>query len=229
MSQETVALLEKHHGGPQFHDLMIETSAGRFSTDFWDFWDIHAAPAVSPIPRLLDLGTGPGLLIEEWSRRYPGGEYIGVDLMPYMLNKAQQRLEHIKGVRLMAADLHDPQLPLMPGSVDVAACIVLLHEMVQPIRLLQRIHKLLKPGGRLVIVDWIRSGIDVYFDPATENNLFKPDADLGFVSDHMTHFFEHNRYSADDLAWLLQHTGFKEIGREYYKAKRFVRLAAERI
>lgn len=225
---DTRDLLAKHHGGAHFHDLMLSTSGGRFSPEFWLFWERYALPAIPPRPRLLDLGTGPGLLLAEWATRHPDGEYFGVDVMPYMLDNASRRLADVPGVRLLAADLHDPQMPLMPQSIDVATCVVVLHEMTQPIRLLQSIHTLLKPGGRLILVDWIRASIRRYFDAGTMESLFRPNADPAFLNDRMTHFFEHNRYSADDLAWLLENTGFQVIGQESYKENRFIRMAAEK-
>ncbi|MFZ5659977.1 MAG: class I SAM-dependent methyltransferase [Pseudomonadota bacterium] len=225
---DTRTLLEKHHGGAHFHDLMVETSRGRFSPEFWRFWDAHAAPILPARPRLLDLGTGPGLLLDAWAERYPGGEFIGVDVMPYMLDNARRRFAEQPAVRLLATDLHDPQLPLAAGSVDAASCVVVFHEMVQPIRLLQRLHGWLKPGGRLILVDWVRAGIRDYFDPVTVEALFRPNAAPDLLADRMTHFFEHNRYSPDDIAWLLEHTGFRVLGQETYHEARFVRMAAER-
>ncbi|MDX2271287.1 MAG: class I SAM-dependent methyltransferase [Cyanobacteriota bacterium] len=223
---DTVNLLSKHHRGAEFSELMVATAPGRFGEAFWQFWKVHLEPAIGDgSPCLLDLGTGPGLVIEHWHRRYPQARYVGVDLMPYMLEKAQQVLADIPRLQLLQADLHDPQLPLAAGSVDVAQAVMVLHEMVQPLRLLQTAHRLLKSGGRLLIVDWVRASIRDYFDPATVDKLLDPATDTAYLDDQITHFWEHNRYSYDDLLWMLEIIGFQLLNYELYNNDRFVRIA----
>jgi ubiquinone/menaquinone biosynthesis C-methylase UbiE len=179
-------------------------------------------------PCLLDLGTGPGYVLRQWAQRYPGGQLIGVDLMPYMLERAKADLKDIPGIQLLQADLHDPHLPLPDSSVDAAQAVVVIHEMVQPVRLLQAVRRLLKPGGRFLLVDWVRAPLSLYFDAATEAQLFQPDTPLDTLVDQFTHFYEHNRFSAEDLAWLLEKVGLRVVAQELYGQNRFVRLVAEK-
>ncbi len=225
---DTLTLLEHHHRGAAFSDLMVQTTPGRFDADFWQFWQTHIDPVVPTKPTLVDLGTGPGLALKTWAEKYPQGRYVGADLMPYMLEKAGQILAGIPGVELLQTDLHDPQLPLDANSVDVIQSVVVLHEMIQPIRLLQAAYGWLKPGGRLMLVDWVRAPIRVYFDAETEKSLFDPATDIDLLADQVTHFCEHNRYAIDDLLWMLKGVGFEIIAHEPYREERFVRIAAQK-
>lgn len=219
---DTLNLLTQHHRGPEFSDLMVQTTPGRFNEDFWTFWDRHIHPALEEQPQLLDLGTGPGLALKLWAERYPQGRLTGVDLMPYMLEKAREYLAGYPQVQLLKADLHDPQLPLESESMDGVQTVV------QPVRLLQTAHRVLKPGGRLLVVDWIRAPLALYFSAEVEAQLFSSNADLEFLDDRFTHFYEHNRFSAEDLVWMLERCGFTVIAQERYKQDRFVRIAAEK-
>lgn len=225
---DTFQLLYQHHRGPSFSERMVATAPGRFNEAFWQFWQMHIEPCLPPAPRLLDLGTGPGFALGQWAQRYPGGHFIGVDVMPYMLERAAADLKGIPGIQLLQADLHDPHLPLAANSIDAAQAVVVLHEMVQPLRLLQEVLRLLKPGGRFLLVDWVRAPLSLYFDADTEAQLFQSDTPLETLLDQFTHFYEHNRFSAEDLVWLLEKVGFAVVAQQLYNQNRFVRLAAEK-
>lgn len=225
---DTFQLLYQHHRGPSFCERMLATAPGRFNEAFWRFWQQHVEPCLPAAPCLLDLGTGPGYVLRQWAQRYPGGQLIGVDLMPYMLERAKADLKDIPGIQLLQADLHDPHLPLPDSSVDAAQAVVVIHEMVQPVRLLQAVRRLLKAGGRFLLVDWVRAPLSLYFDAATEAQLFQPDTPLDTLVDQFTHFYEHNRFSAEDLAWLLEKVGLRVVAQELYGQNRFVRLVAEK-
>ncbi|MEN9230840.1 MAG: class I SAM-dependent methyltransferase [Thermostichus sp. DG02_5_bins_236] len=224
----TMQLLHQHHRGPSFAERMVATSPGRFNEEFWHFWQTHIHPHLPSSPQLLDLGTGPGFILRQWQQRYPEGHFIGVDLMPYMLERAAADLQGIPGIQLLQTDLHDPHLPLDPGSIDAAQAVMVLHEMVQPLRLLQEVLRLLKPGGRFLLVDWVRAPLSLYFDAATEVQLFQPGTPLATLVDQFTHFYEHNRFSAEDLVWLLEKVGFTVVAQQLYCQNRFVRLVAQK-
>ncbi|MGQ9838102.1 MAG: class I SAM-dependent methyltransferase [Cyanobacteriota bacterium] len=223
---DTVQLLYQHHRGPSFSELMVATAPTRFNEEFWHFWQTYIHPQLPSSPQLLDLGTGPGFILRQWWERYPQGSFIGVDLMPYMLERAAADLQGIPSIQLLQADLHDPHLPVEANSIDAAQAVMVLHEMVQPLRLLQEVFRFLKPGGRFLLVDWVRAPLSLYFDPSTEAQLFQPDTPQETLVDWFTHFYEHNRLSAEDLVWLLEKVGFTVVAQQPYSQNRFVRLVA---
>ena len=60
--------LSAHHGDfAAFRDVMIETSAGRFGPLWWGVWDQYMGAPTS----VVDLGTGPGLLLPMLRERLP--------------------------------------------------------------------------------------------------------------------------------------------------------------
>ncbi len=225
--EQTQEILAKHHrDGAWFAELMRETYAGRFDEKFWNSWEALIEPVLGPTPRILDLGSGPGLFLRDLTARYPEGEAIGVECAPYMLEAMGELPPR---ARVIESDLHDPRLPLEAGSVDAALASVVLHEMSQPIRALKEVRRCLKPGGRLYLLDWVRAPLERYLaEEADEARVFGDEIDAAELDDIFTHFIEHNRFSIDDLAYLLERCGFRLLDKTPLKEGRFARLVAEK-
>jgi len=220
--QQTREMLEKHHrDGEQFAELMKQTFEGRFNDEFWQAWQQWMAPVMGESAVVLDLGTGPGRFLTEIAARYPGTRAIGVECAEYMINAVPA------GSEIIEADLHDPHLPLADGSVDAVMAAVVLHEMHQPVRTLQEMQRCLKSGGRFCVLDWVRAPLQQYL-ASEEQAVFDPAMPLAELEDTFIHFIEHNRFSADDLAFMLEQTGFKVLDITLLKNGQFARLIAEK-
>ncbi len=225
---KTRAMLAKHHrNGEDFAQLMKDTFAGRFDEAFWREWRAWMEPALSRQPVIVDLGTGPGVMLRTLKDRYPAARVIGVEAAPYMLAAARASLP--AGAELLEADLHDPSLPLADNSVDAALAAVVLHEMNQPVRALQEVRRLLKPGGRLCVLDWVRAPLAQYLAAEGREDVFTPQCDTETLEDVFIHFIEHNRFSSDDLVFMLVRTGFKVLSVTPLRNGQFARIFAERI
>ncbi len=226
--EKTRAVLAKHHrDGEWFAQLMRENYDGRFNEQFWAIWQQQIEPVLSASPVIVDLGSGPGLFLRDLARRYPAARLVGVECAPYMLAAMGELPSHCEVVN---EDLHDPHLSLEDGSVDAAVASVVLHEMSQPLRTLQEMHRCLKPGGRLYILDWVRTPLSQYIaGEADEAAVFGDAVTVDELDDLFTHFIEHNRFSADDLAYMLERTGYRVVERSLLKEGRFARLIAERV
>ena len=224
--KQTQDMLARHHrDGAAFAQMMKDTFDGRFNEAFWAMWEKNIEPALSDEPVILDLGTGPGMLLKALAARYPKLRAIGVECADYMLAAADELPE---GCEIITADLHDPHLPLEDGSVDAAVASVVLHEMHQPVRALQEVARCLKPGGRLYVLDWVRAPLKQYLEEA-ELDVFALDTPLEALEDLFIHFIEHNRFSADDLAFLLENTGFRVLETTLLKEGRQARIIAEKL
>lgn len=225
--RQTEEMLAKHHrDGARFARLMQESFDSRFDEVFWNAWRQWVEPAYSAQPVVIDLGAGPGLFVKALARRYPGIRAIGVEVAPYMLEAVG---DLPAGCEIMEEDLHDPQLPLDDGSVDAVMCSVVLHEMDQPLRVLQEIGRVMRRGGRFYIADWVRAPLEVYVRNQTdEAKLFGTDITTAELEDFFIHFVEHNRFSREDLVYLLNHTGFAVIHSEIAKEGRYARIVAEK-
>lgn len=221
--QQTREMLANHHrDGEAFAQLMKETYAGRFDEAFWQSWQQWMVPVLGERSLVLDLGTGPGLFLKELSQRYPGSRAVGVECAEYMLAAIET------GCEVIEADLHDPKLPFADGEVDGVMASVVLHEMHQPVRALQEMSRCLKPGGRICILDWVRVPLEQYL--ASEGaEVFDPTMALDELEDSFIHFIEHNRFSADDLAFMLQQCGFRVLDQQLLRNGQFARLIAERV
>lgn len=104
-----------------------------------------------------DLGCGTGslsVLLAEGGHRV-----TGLDLSPEMLRQARRKAErHRVDVALVEGDAADPALP--PASYDVVLCRHVLWALPDPAAALARWRRLLRPGGRLVLVEgrWATGG-----------------------------------------------------------------------
>jgi len=223
--QQTQTMLAKHHrDGEAFVQLMKDTYTGRFNDDFWDLWNTRMAPVLSESPVILDLGTGPGTFLRDIRKRHPQARAIGVECAEYMLAAANDLPE---GCEIITADLHDPQLPLADNSVDVVVASVVLHEMHQPVRTLQEMQRCLKPGGIFYVMDWVRAPLAQYLADS-ELAVFDRQTPGEELEDLFIHFIEHNRFSIDDLAFMLENTGFHVLEKTPLKEGRMARLVAEK-
>ena len=206
--RDTLEMLAKHHrDGESFAEAMRTSFAGRFDGEFWDAWERLVEPVLPERPTLLDLGSGPGLLLRELARRYPGARVVGVECAPYMLESMG---EPPAGCEVLVEDLHDPRLAIEDGTVDAAVASMVLHEMVQPLRALQEVRRCLKKGGALVILDWVRVPLAQYLVSENKEQIaFGPATSTAELEDLFVHFIEHNRFTRADLAYLLEMSGFE--------------------
>ena len=201
----TQQMLAKHHrDGEAFARLMIETFDSRFNDEFWSLWKEKLAPALADGGAVVDLGTGPGMFLRALLQHHPDIQAYGVECAPYMLD-AVDKLPH--NAHIITADLHDPHLPLEDCSVDVAVASVVLHEMHQPVKTLKEIQRSLKPGGLFYILDWVRAPLEVYLQN-NELDVFASETSAEQLEDLFVHFIEHNRFSREDLEFMLQRCGF---------------------
>lgn len=99
--------------------------------------------------RLLDVACGTGHLERRLLDGWPRLQLTGVDLSPNMLSEA--RAKYLP-VRWLAADASS--LPLADAAFDVVVCVSGFHYFRQPQSTLGEMRRVLRPGGRLVLVDW---------------------------------------------------------------------------
>lgn len=222
MQNNTLNLLEQHHvDGENFKQLMIATAPNRFNDQFWATWNQWIAPVLGEPAAIADFGCGPGSLLNSLRDHYPTAKLIGVECASWMMEDSEQRR-----YELIEHDLQDPNLPIADNSLDAITNIVCIHELSQPITLLQSIHRCLKPGGRCLITDWVRAPLELYMTHEAKDDIFNTNhKDL---SNLFTHFMEHNRYSNEDVAWLLLQLNFNILDNVSLKDGRFGQWIVEK-
>ncbi len=103
--------------------------------------------------RILDLGCGPGRCLAALKRAFPASELTGLDLSPFMLELARDRLAAGGGASLVHADARET--PFEERTFDAITAIHLLGHVPRgaALAVLAEARRLLAPGGRLLVVD----------------------------------------------------------------------------
>jgi ubiquinone/menaquinone biosynthesis C-methylase UbiE len=128
-----------------------------------------------PFRSLLDLGTGTGRILEMFS---PGIERgLGVDLSREMLAFARSRLDHagIRNCSVRQGDIFDLAIP--HDSFDVVVIHQVLHFLDDGGRAIHEAARVLRPQGRLLVVDFAPHELEFLRDEYAHRRLgFSPEA-----------------------------------------------------
>ncbi len=99
--------------------------------------------------KVADLGSGTGAITQALA---PFVErVIAVDESSAMLSAARKRLHGLENVDIRNGRLE--ALPIADGEVDVALLFLVLHYVTDPARVVAEAARILKPGGRLLVLD----------------------------------------------------------------------------
>ncbi len=142
---------------------------------------IHAALADKPIRALLDLGTGTGRMLELFAPDIERG--LGLDLSLDMLALARARLDRagLKHCSVRQGDIYDLALPR--DSFDVVIIHQVLHFLDDSAHAIREAARVLRPGGRLLIVDFAPHDLEFLREEHAHRRL-------GFAVDTMAQWLE---------------------------------------
>ncbi len=110
---------------------------------------------VAPGSTVADIGAGSGYFTERLARLVgASGRVYANDIQPGMLDLLRRRLkrEHLTNVTLVLGEPADPKLPA--AAIDMALMVDVYHELSDPQTMLANIRRALKPGGRLVLIEY---------------------------------------------------------------------------
>jgi ArsR family transcriptional regulator len=124
---------------------VVETALGRILGD-------------GEIGDLLDIGTGTGRMLEMFGVR--AERAVGIDLSRDMLAVARANLERagLRNCSVRQGDMN--QLPFAAGSFDVVVIHQVLHYAERPGEAIAEAARVMRPGGRLVIIDFAPHDLD---------------------------------------------------------------------
>ncbi len=166
--------------------------AGRFGRDYVPgrSWKglAEALLKVTNHGVVADLGAGEGTLAQMLARQ--AEQVIAVDISPKMVEFGRElaRRHELQNLEYRLGDIEEP--PLEDASVDLAFLSQALHHAGNPQHALEQAYRIVKPGGRLVVLDLLQHG----FEEARE---LYADVWLGF--------------GEGELAAMLEAAGFRDI------------------
>jgi ubiquinone/menaquinone biosynthesis C-methylase UbiE/DNA-binding transcriptional ArsR family regulator len=142
---------------------------------------IRAALADKPIHSLLDLGTGTGRMLELFGADIERG--LGLDLSLDMLALARARLDRagLKHCSVRHGDIYDLALPR--DSFDAVIIHQVLHFLDDSARAIAEAARVLRPGGRLLVVDFAPHDLEFLREEHAHRRL-------GFAAETITQWLE---------------------------------------
>ena len=142
---------------------------------------ICAALDGAPIRSLLDLGTGTGRMLELFAAKIERG--LGLDLSVDMLALAREHLDRagLKNCSVRYGDIYDLALPR--DSFDVVIIHQVLHFLDDSGRAIREAARVLRPGGRLLVIDFAPHDLEFLRDLHAHRRL-------GFAAETVTQWLE---------------------------------------
>ena len=120
---------------------------------------------------VLDVGTGPGVLLVELARRRADLRLTGIDLSADMVRAAQRNLRPY-GDRATALVGDVSGLPFPDDSFDLVVSSYSLHHWEHPEAAVPELARVLRPGGRLCVYDLPFAPFDTLEGVASASALF---------------------------------------------------------
>jgi ArsR family transcriptional regulator len=119
---------------------------------FGHHFQLHAMLAlIDPALTVGDLGCGTGQVSELVAPHV--AKVIAVDGSADMVQAARKRLKGAANIELRRGDME--ALPIDDGQLDAAIVALVLHHVPEPARALAEVHRVLKRGGRVLVVDML--------------------------------------------------------------------------
>jgi len=108
--------------------------------------------------RILDIGCGTGQFAASLRERFPDSQVWGLDLSTCMLRKACSRSTLLDD-RLHLVQADSERLPFADNNFDAVTCSHSFHHYPHQASVLREVHRVLRPGGRLLLIDGDRDGL----------------------------------------------------------------------
>jgi ubiquinone/menaquinone biosynthesis C-methylase UbiE len=118
--------------------------------------------------RVLDVGCGTGRVVDFVKQSWPRLPALGIDLSETYIAEARRHLRRWCWLDLAVANAE--AVPLASESQDAVTSIFTFHELPSRVRraVLRELARVLKPGGRLVILDSLQTGDEPDYDGMLE-------------------------------------------------------------
>ena len=159
---------------------------------------------LQPGMTVADVGTGVGYMLPFLSKRVgPDGKVIAEDIFDDFLGAAKQKVSaaNLANVTFVKGTETDPTLP--EGQVDMVLALDVYHHFNYPEKMLAAIHKSLRDGGKLVVVEYYKRPAAMPEGRAvTHIRLDMPDAIKEIEANHF-HLIEEKELNRDVQYMLI--------------------------
>lgn len=131
------------------------------------------ALGLKPGDVVADIGAGVGYTSVRIARRVgPTGKVYASDIQPQMIAMLKRNIRQLKLEKVITPILcTEKETKLPDGAIDLAIMVDVYHECSYPVDTLQGIKKALKPGGRLVLIEFRAEDPDVPIKPEHKMTL----------------------------------------------------------
>lgn len=176
-----------------------------------ELYDHIAAEMTSPkYARILDVGSGRGYISLEVARRNPSSQITGIDYSPSQVREALKlrNRSHVLNCAFQTGNAMD--IPFDDQTFDAAVSIGSIKHWPDALRGLKEIHRILKPGGQLLISETDQEASD------SDLQDFIKRFQVWFVPDRLLfwglrHVIFGQSYSEKKLADAVRRAGFSDV------------------
>jgi ubiquinone/menaquinone biosynthesis C-methylase UbiE len=158
---------------------------------------------------LIDVGCGPGYLTADILKSFPQLSVIGMDIAEEMLERAADNLNsQVSNNRasFRKGDIHE--LPFKDSSMDFVVSTLSLHHWAEPVKAINEIYRVLKPGCRFLLFDLRRDSPRCFYWVMKFAQTFILPSAMGRINEPISSVLA--SYTADELKHMLNRTPFKE-------------------
>lgn len=118
------------------------------------FWHTRRFSEVEKLTELaktvLDIGCADGTFTKIIFNKTKAEKIIGIDVLKRSIGYAEKRFAKNKKMKFHVADVH--QLPFRGGEFDAVFCLEVLEHVVDPLKVLQEVYRILKKGGYVIVL-----------------------------------------------------------------------------
>lgn len=109
---------------------------------------------LQPTDTVADIGTGTGYFATRIAPLVAQGKVYAVDIQPEMLDvvNSVKKLNKISNLETILGTEDNPNLP--KNSIDLALFVDAYHEFAYPREMMENLYQSLKPGGRVILVEY---------------------------------------------------------------------------
>lgn len=138
--------VREHKDGGAPLSQRLQYAKGGIGRAYWDYRDRQILSLLGDDDRLvIDVGCGEGITLEKLGAENPHRVIVGIDALQENVDICRQR-----GLPARAGDVY--RLDFAPSSVDAVLLAEVIEHLERPGEAVREIHRVLKPGGRVIIV-----------------------------------------------------------------------------